>query len=98
MTAASVLLARAARAIGRESTARLLIGDRDGGGRLALLAHRVQEEAELLEGEEKWNLPRLDRGAPPGATVGWFWRCDAHTRRARQLLDLPNPYETEAAA
>jgi hypothetical protein len=96
--AASVLLARAAVAIGRESTVRLLAGDRDGGARLALLAQLVHEEAELLEGEEKWSLPRLDRGAPPGATVGWFLRHDAHTRRARQLLGLPNPYVMEAAA
>lgn len=91
-------LAKAVRLLGEVRSVRLLAGDHQAARLLERLAELVAEEADVLEGVERWGLPSRDPVYPDGATVGWFLRHDAATRKARRLHGLPLPLTTPPRA
>ena len=94
MTESAVLtsskkLARAAELIGEARAERLVAADRSTALRLELLTHQVGEEAEVLDGVARHQLPMPERAT--GASFGALLRHDATTRANRRAAGLSIP-------
>ncbi len=84
-------LADAVAIVGDVRAERLLAGDPNTADRLAELARLLIDEDEYVGGIEKHDLPATSMDYPPGATIGWLFRHNPHTRRIRQLRGLALP-------